>query len=239
MANFLNRLAARALGTIPLVEPAIPTRFSSGTQSNAFLAYEPAVQSTHPYPDTSLETSEVRPHPLHDRETDPNLETRGAPPASPFQEAAPHLLRSPLPHAFPRQVPPPPFAESGTVPPSPKRDEVGDRHLAAEVNPTSDAAERPATYEPQVTSPARVPVVKAQPLSRLTPLAEPMGSPVFQHSERLQPFHPIPPTVSVSIGRIEVRAEITSPSPTASVQRPRPSALSLDQFLKQVDGSAR
>jgi hypothetical protein len=53
------------------------------------------------------------------------------------------------------------------------------------------------------------------------------------------PLRPASPTVRVSIGRIEVRAEITSPVPKAPAQRPRPSTLSLDQFLKQAGRGAR
>ena len=236
MANFLNRLAARALGAIPLAEPAIPARFSSDTQSSAFLASEPTFQPTHPYP----EISEDRPHPLQNRETNPSLETHVAPPAPAFQDEAPRLPRSPRPRAFPWQAPPqPPYAERETVPPSPERDNVRKRHLVAELNPTPEAIETPAAYNPQATSPAHVPFVEPQPTPRLTPLAEPTRRPVLQPSERHQAFHPGPPTVSVSIGRIEVRAEITSPPPAPRVQRPRPSAVSLDQFLKQVGGSAR
>jgi hypothetical protein len=61
-----------------------------------------------------------------------------------------------------------------------------------------------------------------------------MRSQALQGPELPQAFRPAPPTVHVSIGRIEVRAEITSPAPVPRVQRPRPSTLSLDQFLKQA-----
>ena len=233
MADFLNRLAGRALGAIPLAEPAIPTRFSSGTESNAFLASEPALQPMHLYPETSLETFEDRAHLLQNLETNPSLETGVAPPASPFPDEAPPLARSPRSHVFPRQASPPPYAESEAVYPSPERDELGKRHFVAAVNPTPDAIER------LDTSVAHAPFFEPHSAPRITPLAGAIRSPVLEHSERLEAFNPLPPTVSVSIGRIEVRAEITSPSRATPVQRSRSSALSLDQFLKQVGGSAR
>ncbi len=51
MADFLNRLAARALGAMPLAEPVIPTLFSGGPEQSAFLTSEPAPQPTRPFPE--------------------------------------------------------------------------------------------------------------------------------------------------------------------------------------------
>jgi hypothetical protein len=242
MADFLNRLAARALGAVPLAEPVIPTRFSTGTELNAFLASEPALQPSRPGPETSPENSEDRLHPLHFREADPSSEARVARPSSPFQDLdeAPHLPRSQRPPAFPPQAPPPqPYAEREAVQPSSEHAELRKQHLAAAINPTLDAVEKPATNRPQTTSPAPVAFAIPHPTRRRTPLAEPARSPALQHPELPQASRPAPPTVHVSIGRIEVRAEIASPMPTAPVQRPRRSTLSLDQFLKQVSGSTR
>ena len=239
MADFLNRLAARALGTIPLAEPVIPARFSPGTESAAFVS---AFQPTRPFP----EASEERPNPLHIGESEPytRSETRADHPAPPFQslDEAPHLIPSRHPRAFPSQDPQPPHAELETAHPSPERIQVRRQHPAPALplepmNPSPDALGETTARNSQITQPAPAPFAEPKLAPHLTPLAEPMRSRVLQYSERPQAFHSIRPTVSISIGRIEVRAEITSP--TAPVQRPRPSTLSLDQFLKQVDGSAR
>jgi hypothetical protein len=241
MADFLNRLAARALGATPLAEPVIPTRFSSGPEQSAFLVSEPPIPSPHPFFETSPETSEDRPRPHHIRDTDPGAETHTERPAAPFQDLdeGPHQPLSQRPHAFHPQPSPPPFAERETVQPSPERADVRKQHLAAAMNPNLGGEERPSAHKSQAISPAPVPFAEPQPAPRLTPLVEPKHSPALQRPELAQSFRPAPPTVHVSIGRIEVRAEIASPMPTARAQRPRPSTLSLDQFLKQAGRGER
>jgi hypothetical protein len=49
----------------------------------------------------------------------------------------------------------------------------------------------------------------------------------------------VPPIVRVSIGRIEVRAELPERAPAPAPQRNRPSHVSLEQFLKQAGRGAR
>jgi hypothetical protein len=239
MADFLNRLAARALGATPLAEPVIPTRFSPKAETNAFLAFEPTPQSTRPFSETAPATSEDRLHPLHIHEADLGSETRMGRPPSPFQDLdeAPHPPLSQRPHAF-RTQPLPPFAEREIVQPSIERTEVRKQHLATALNPNPGTIERTTAPKPQATLSAPVPFAEPQPTPRLAPFVEPKRSTVMQHPGALSALRPAPPTVRISIGRIEVRAEIASPVPTASAQRPRPSTLSLDQFLKQA-GRAR
>jgi hypothetical protein len=233
MADFLNRLAARALGATPLAEPVIPTRFSSGREQSAFLASEPDFQTARP--EASSDIFEERPRSQRSRETDLSFETNVDHP-SPFEglDEAPHPPRSPRPRGFPSQAPPS-FAERETVQPSPDRFEVRRQHIAAATDPSSVAVERPAAATPRTSAPFAEP----QPAPRLNPLAESMRGPALQHPELRQTFRPAPPTVHVSIGRIEVRAEIASPVSAAPAKRPRPSTLSLDQFLKQGSGGAQ
>lgn len=241
MADFLNRLAARALGTIPLAEPVIPARFSPGTESAAFVS---AFQPTRPFP----ETSEERPNPPHIGEAEPytRSETRADHPAPPFQslDEAPHPIPSRRPRAFPLQDPQQPHAELETARPSPERIQVRRQHPAPAlplepINPSPDALGENTARNPQATRPAPAPFAEPKLAPRLNPLAEPMRSSALQHPQPPLAFRPASPTVRVSIGRIEVRAEIASPILTTPAQRPRPSTLSLDQFLKQAGGSAR
>jgi hypothetical protein len=52
--------------------------------------------------------------------------------------------------------------------------------------------------------------------------------------ERREPAQSAPPIVRVTIGRIEVRAELSSPKPrSASAPRAKSAAISLDDYLKQ------
>jgi len=241
MADFLNRLAARALGTIPLAEPVIPARFSPGTESAAFVS---AFQPTPAFP----EASEERPDPPHSGEAEPytHSETHANHPAPPFQslDETPHLIPLRRPRAFPPQDPQPPHAELETAHPSPERIQVRRQHPAPALplepmSPSLDALEETIARNPQATRPTPAPFAEPKLAPRLNPLAEPMRSSALQHPQPPLAFRPAPPTVRVSIGRIEVRAEIASPMLTTPAQRQRPSTLSLDQFLKQAGGSAR
>ena len=239
MADFLNRLAARALGATPVAEPVIPTRFSSGPEQSAFLPAEPAFQPASTAPETYSETAENRPRPLPIREADPHSEIHTERLSAPFQDID-EVPRRPLPQrgdAFRPQPSPPPFAERKTAQPSAERTEVRSQHLAAATDPPPQAMEK-GVHKPQATPRTSAPFAEPQPAPRLTAHAEPVRSPASHRPELAQSLRPAPPTVHVSIGRIEVRAEITSPAPRAPAQRPRPSTLSLDQFLKQA-GSGR
>lgn len=235
MADFLNRLAARALGTTPVAEPVIPSRFSSGPEQSAFLPAEPAFQPAPPSPQTYSQTSEGRPRPLPIREADPRSENHAERLAAPFQDIdePPHRPLPQRPNVIRPQPSPPPFAERDTAQPSAERTEVRSQHLAAATDPLRQAMENDA-HKPQTTPRTSAPFAEPQPTPRLTAPAEPVRSPQSQRPEVAQSLRPAPPTVHVSIGRIEVRAEITAPAPRAPAQRPRPSTLSLDQFLKQA-----
>jgi hypothetical protein len=240
MADFLNRLAARTFGAIPLAEPVIPTRFSSGTEPAASFASDSPFQPTRPFP----EISEERPNPLHIREAEPyprpQTHADYPSPLSQNLDEAPHLDPSLHPRALHPQDPQPSHAELETVQPSPEHTQLHKPRPAATmplkpIDPSPGVVGETTARNPQTTPPAPAAFAEPKPAPRLTPLTESMRSPTLQQPA----FRPASPTVRVSIGRIEVRAEIASPVPTAPAQRPRPSTLSLDQFLKQVGGSAR
>ncbi len=245
MADFLNRLAGRALGVIPLAEPVIPARFNPGTESTVSFASESAFQPTRPFPETSPESpsefSEDRARPLRRRVDHPGFEASVDRIASSFHELD-EAPRRPLPQrssAVLPQYPQPLHRNRETVSPSPERVQIQRPHPASPMNPPDDAVERTATHRPPATSPEPVPFSEPLSFPRRAPLAEPMRSPAAQHPEPSLALRPAAPTIRVSIGRIEVRAEIASPQPTAPAQRrTRPSTLSLGEFLKQA-GSGR
>lgn len=241
MADFLNRLAARALGATPLAEPVIPTRFSSVPEQSAYLASESDFLPPRPAVETSAETFEHRSLPLRSREAAPVFETFIDRHAPPFQnvDETPRWPLSQRPRVSPPTVPPALLADRETVQPSLKGAEVPRQHLATAAEPLAAAVERPVAHRPQTTSPAQLPFAEPQPAPRLTPHIEPMRTQALQRPELPQAFGPAPPTVQVNIGCIEVRAEITSPAPAPRVQRPKPSTLSLDQFLKEAGRGTR
>jgi hypothetical protein len=76
----------------------------------------------------------------------------------------------------------------------------------------------------QVLEPLRgsPPKTSLQPAVTVTRLAPPV-----------EPTQPTPPTIHVTIGRIEVRTTPASPAPR---QRPAPAVMSLDDYLKRREG---
>ena len=192
MADFLNRLAARALGATPLAEPVIPTRFSSGPEQSAFLASESAFPPTRPAPETYAEASEDRPPPPHSRDADPGFETVVDRHALPFQDMDEHPYRplSQRPRVSPPQAPSALFAERETVQPSPERAEARRQHPATAMDPPLCEVERPVAHRPQTTSPAQVPFAEPQPAPRLPPHAEPMRGQPGIAASRIAPGVP-------------------------------------------------
>jgi hypothetical protein len=225
MADFLNRLAARALGAIPLAEPVIPALFSAGAEPAA--SFASAIEPTPPSREITEEPASPLEHPA--AEAYPRSETRANHPAPPYQNLhqASHLMSSQPSRAFHPQDPQPPDAELEISPAMPLE----------RMTQTLNAVSETTAHRPQATS--HTPFAEPKPFPRLAPLAEPTRNPVPQHPDRPSATRLTPPTVRIRIGRIEVRAEIVSPVPTSPTQRSQPSALSLDQFLKQVGGSAR
>jgi hypothetical protein len=239
MADFLNRLAGRALGAIPLAEPVIPTRFSP-TEPGASFAAEATFRPTRPFPETSFEPSsqflEDHPRPLRSRVDQPGFEPSVDPTVSPLEELnqAPHRPLPQRPRAVAPQEPQPLHRDRETVQPSSERVQTQRQHLASAIDPLTGDVERIVAHRPAATSPEPAPFAEPRPSQHLAPLAEPTRSPAAQHSEPLA-FRHAPPSVRVSIGRIEVRAEISSPVPAPPPQRrSQPSTLSLDEFLKQA-----
>src|ERR1017187_4208599 len=96
-----------------------------------------------------------------------------------------------------------------------------------------EAGSRPSQFSPVVPDPARTAVVSpvVQPAVRPAPAPRPL--PAIVQRER-----PSPPTIQVTIGRIEVRAS-SAPAVASRAARPSGPKLDLDDYLKARSGGSR
>jgi hypothetical protein len=194
MADFLNRLAARALGATPLAEPVIPTRFSNGSEQSAFLASDSAVPPTRRVPEVYARASEDRPLAPHTHDADPGFETVADRHVLSFQDVdePPDRPLSQRPRVSPPQTFPGIFAQRETVQPSAEHAETRRQRFAIATDRRPSGVERAVAHRPQTTSEAQVLFAEPQPAPRLPPHAEPMRSPALQRPELPQAFRPPP-----------------------------------------------
>lgn len=236
MAGFLNRLAARALGEVPLAEPLTPARFTPGNDPREGTA-------------SVSERETVSPHASRNHEHESLQNTR--------EFAKDPEIRRPEERSDRQRS----EVRFTSVLPSPvlSVEEVSHRELPED---TSQVSRTALQFPLPVTSETRDPLNTSMraseervptPMSAvpLTPAPFAEAAPVRREERRVPehlpaqrpPLHPepssaTPPVVRVTIGRIDVRAELAN-APAAPVARPRTPTVSLDQFLKQRSAGKR
>lgn len=225
MSDFLARLAQRALGAAPLVRPRLPGLFSPLDEEAAPASEALAVDSREPSPVPA-------PAPLSRavEARDEMAAAAGTPP-----------VRAPAPAVAPEQakdfLPAHPSAPQAT---RPSRDEGG---------PAAPESPAPERWVPAESSASRILLLeKAAPRTQLAnsplPLVRPRreaspkeGAPGPGGIAYVERGPAQAPAVHITIGRVEVRANIAAP-PAA---RPRPEhkpALSLREYLKRGGGKS-
>ncbi|HZN75720.1 MAG TPA: hypothetical protein VFC00_29155 [Micromonosporaceae bacterium] len=200
MADFLGRLAARALGQASSVEPRMPSRYEQVTEMpDEFVVDEPAFVAD---------------------------ESAGSPAGAEERLTAP---APPTPRSEPRQPPgdrpvPSPAETVRPVVPEPVRPQRVvrvERVVAAETFHSGQAApDEPMVTEGSTVEPAAGPIRRAVPARRssVVPVpAAPVPPPPTGRSTR-------DTTVRISIGRIEVRTVPTPATPAVAVSRPASAA---------------
>jgi hypothetical protein len=241
MANFLNRLAGRALGAMPLAEPVIPARFSPSTAWHGRTAGYDAMVESDDSNEAAFRPPEIEPRThatrmrrgpaLRDAEDEDELDVAG--PDVPDrvamavksaawreQQGAESPVSAP-PTAPLRQV-----AVYPTVPrpAMPQRESASAESLADPLLREALEQDGIFTDRPRSEVPGATPTMVQDAYHRAAP---DLGAPS------------VAPTIRVTIGRIDVRAEAASaPAPTGA-RRTRPSALSLEQYLKQRSEGGR
>ena len=250
MAGFLNCLAARALGAMPLAEPVIPARFTPESRLASRHPFDsdsgPALEGTPAHPESFRRPADQFPHPAEiiPVETAPTkhkqLSFSHEQPDEPAYR--PQFVPNYTPRSLLAECQAPRSLQAFPEPDRPAGDKASIQSAHAE---DSSAHEKPIPADSlrdklsnqRATAPNSAELIQH---SRLAPSREPIRSPAV----RPLPLNPVAPTttqpiVRVTIGRIEVRAEISAPPTSSASVRPQRATLSLDQFLKQTGSGAR
>ncbi len=240
MANFLNRLAGRALGAMPLAEPVIPARFSPSTVWLGRTAdYDAVVESD----DSSQDEAAFRQPEIEPRNAAPRMRRRPAlrdaedeldlvaldirdgmamatkSAAWREQQGAENSASAPLITPLKQATVYPTVPR----PAMPQRESASAEGLADPVLREARDQDEIFAGRPRNEVPGAVPMVQDANRRAAPELAAPS----------------VAPTIRVTIGRIDVRADAAStPAPTGT-RRTRPSTVSLEQYLKQRSEGAR
>jgi hypothetical protein len=263
MADFLRRLAERALGVANVAQPAIAPRFALGPRladessalpaeaprvpNNRGLSHEPPRPSRSP--DIEAKRVEVdipkRPVRLDGQPSTPlpaHAETEPAVPINDLTRRAPEIsVRSEIPESGVHEVE---QRRQPAITPTAARPEPRVETF------TEEAESRPPTVEPQARKDFEVPQwepkeqaayeqVVPHPTIPAIPWRDGQSASNGMPSSRVEEHEDSAPIVRVNIGRVEVRAVFPDPPPRPSGPPPRSSALTLSEYLKQRDGGMR
>jgi len=255
MSHYLNNLVARALNLTPVVQPRLTSLFEPSVGGGVAHSFKPetaresltAREQSH---QSSLASVEPAPAPLSQPRTpisvehgegevvpkprsrfesfDLHEEYKEAESKEQFLPRAAALVQAPLLSW--------PIAPSSELPSS--NVVIGSLTQAslAEQNAQTDLAQ-PQTSASDIS--ARIEPAPAQPHRPSTPaiiVRQPDSPPIMptrrvmkQTAEAVEP----PQTISVTIGRIDVRAVFPQPPAPRGSRTEKPAAMSLDEYLKQ------
>ena len=233
MPDFLNRLAARALGALALAEPLVPARFDPGVEHVALTPFKPDIQpalASEAIADSADRTF------LH--------HSPAAVPESGFGrfeslfgnlDDDSHSIGSQHRHRSSSEN----LQQQFTNEPRSWSDAQHSHLPASTLTPHSRTSDTEAAV-PRDADTKRASVLPLFVEPR-PPFIEPAlkADRVASQEQRRSASHDAPPTVRISIGRIEVRAELPVRVPAPASQRSRTSHVSLEQFLKQASGDTR
>lgn len=252
MTNFLNRMAARALGAAPVAEPLLPARFSpaAGLVTGEAVSEMPAATSTvegladslrrvasrEPQRDVSLpkeESTDVNREPAARATTVAESVDSGLRPEKRAADASwdrQAVVRDTLPIFEPASLPMAISAAAhGTAPPSRQDaiDSLAETSIDADQSALADA--RLVRDEMRFEAPPRMSSAQTKLRSSV---AATDGSGYFRRRDAAESAVEAP-IIRVSIGRIDVRAQFPASTPPAPARNARPAAISLEEYLKQ------
>lgn len=251
MTNFLDRLAGRALGVTPVAQPIIPARFTPTAERRGQLEMTDAERTGSSIDErSSARTRDT--FRLHENEASPPVVAELREPTLPRtqgeeevtrQDSIPHLPVTTEVNSFRH----PRSAESSAAPKDPGR-RPQYQHAA-----DATAEHRPSEQMPIRREMLRAEITESSSLRDqriLHDMLDDRGRSVIARPMRNRVQRPIdlvpeqnssstPPVIRVTIGRIDVRAELTSPPSSTIARSNRPSTLSLDQYLKRQGEAGR
>lgn len=231
MNDFLTRLAQRSMGTAPLIAPRLPSLFAPVEESNSHIADTAAV--TNAAHNTTLVSTPLQ---------------------SPAIGRTDHTFIEPCANSYPPQRPiPPEAAPAASIDTTPLRVDstlVPLVETAAQANAqTTPTLATPVA--PQPAAPLEPPIATrkqdtptAAPESWLPLLPQPKAESaaafpaVADTSAGADTGTPPAPTVHITIGRVEVRANIATPRAAPRSRAASKPALSLGDYLKRGAGAS-
>ncbi len=256
MANFLNRMAARALGSVAMAQPVVPAMFTPGFGLVQSVVPRDAGLVGHvsevavvadPATPTTLEPARDATLPREWRPSDSRLAVGDASAVPPPRSLSEEEKASPAIHA--RRLSPATAATQAAqlaLPPvsvSAIPDLQGDQAETftpdrVVVANKSDEKVTDADLRTKVA-----PLIAPEVMSARRPHTHPfLSGPGSTSRDRGSATRrdqgasasPGPPVVRVTIGRIDVRAQFPAPAPSpVPARRARPAALTLEDYLKQ------
>lgn len=219
MGSFLSRLAGRTLGLVAVAEPIIPARLTPRAREDArprTFSADDATWGERQAPRAALRDDT--------QEAQPRLPIRARRHSVAETDAGPQeQLRS----TRPRDIAPP-HAEAFRSEPAPERAEDKAQRRAVDYERPKVEAQ-PVSVSREVEAPAKPVETFPQMRTRTLESRARMRAPEAAHDEA--------PRIHVSIGRIEIRAEVAAAAAPAP-RRSRPATLSLSDYLRQ-QGEAR
>lgn len=243
MTNFLNRLAGRALGITAIAQPIIPARFdptaerSGWPKGSALDRMKPSIDNdSSAAAQTAGRTCESEPSPRVTNRFRDHLLPLAQDEDAPHARLPSHLHPSAVTEMHSSLHP---LLETGSSTALPY---MGQKQHASHANVESMSSQQETTQSAILNAEVRndrrlrnehgvfgdllhSAIIGSVNNQAKTPARPPM------HSQS----SPSPaPVIRVTIGRIDVRAELASP-PVPIARRPRASTLSLDQYLKRSE----
>lgn len=226
MNDFLTRLAQRSMGAAPLISPRLPSLFAPPEEPNIGITDPAAVIGTAqgttiaPAPAPSHATAPAAPPHIEPRASVYPLQDTVTPEAAIKQNAARRSERT-EPHVEPAPTPLVPNVQANTpAVPQPA-------HTASPFAPLAEPRAESGNQDGRAAPGPWLPLLpqrKTEPAAVLPAMAD--DRPAAQAA-------PAAPTVHITIGRVEVRANIATPPAAPRPRTASQPALSLSDYLKR------
>jgi hypothetical protein len=241
MTGFLNHLAGRAIGLVPMAQPRIPARFDPALERSR-ISTDARIESSNEadsadHTETNVRAGRTKSHHtaepsfLQPEETHPQRDIQSPKITSRLQPQDDNeICSSSRP---PRTTGGLPHIESTDS--SLFHAQVA--HESPKPTPMAQAMPRPELFEIKET-PDHSAAPKQDPYGVFgdpprVPSANSREQQSIQRSQPSQDSSSSAPVVRITIGRVDVRADFAASTPAPASRRPRPSTLSLNEYLNQ------
>lgn len=251
MSNYLNNIVARSMNVAEVVQPRLPQLF------------EPANSYVAERPDSALQVEvqpswPTAPNEIAETPAKHSVHAEAPPPAPRFEPPRPLSQPNPFHSEESRQIStptPPPIPAMDAEPESLPHLNVNDEGVVTFDRRSATQPVPPATQSRRITqqpvpgsapsatvrlSSTRVSVSARDARPRTTAMLQPPASqPLLSSTAPVNQVEQQPPTVKITIGRIDVRAVMPPAQPAATSRGRAKPALSLEGYLKQREEGKR